>query len=251
MSEAKGSSGGFLGFLRETAIVLVGALIASTLLRLFLVQVFVIPSRSMEDTLRIGDRVAVQKVQPYERGDVVVFRDALEWLGNPDRTRLSWWQEALTFVGLLPDESANHLVKRVVGLPGDHVTCCDSLGRLSVNGVAVDEAGYLYADAATGESVKPSDFPFDVVVPAGRLFVMGDHRDNSADSRCHLDEAVNGVEGAGAFVPTDAVVGTTVAVLFPFDRWQGFSTPDSFDVVPPSEADPPAAPVIRGPRVPC
>jgi len=251
VAEAKEPAGGFLGFLRESAIVLVGALVASTLLRLFLVQVFVIPSRSMEDTLRIGDRVAVQKVQPYDRGDVVVFRDDLEWLGNPDRTRLAWWAEALTFVGLMPDESANHLVKRVVGLPGDRVTCCGTDGRLSVNGVPVDETAYLYVDPATNTMVKPSEFPFDVVVPAGRLFVLGDHRDNSADSRCHLDEAVNGVAGAGAFVPTDAVVGTTVAVLFPFDRWKSFTTPTSFDDIPANETEAPASPVIRGPGVPC
>lgn len=236
---------GILDFLKEVVIVVVGALIASTLIRLFLVQVFAIPSRSMVDTLEIGDRVAVQKVAGFERGDVVVFRDDLEWLGNPDRYRRPAWQDALVFLGLMPDESSNHLVKRVIGMPGDRVVCCDSDGRLEINGVALDEGAYLHADPS-GRPEAPSEYPFDVVVPAGRIFVMGDHRSNSADSRCHLDEQYNGVAGINAFPRVESVVGTTVATLFPFDRWRTFATPAVFGSVPDALGAPPDRPMITG-----
>lgn len=236
MDEERG--GGVGGFLKEVTIVVVGALIASTLLRLLLLQVFSIPSRSMESTLNVADRVAVQKVLPFHRGDVVVFRDHLEWLGNPDRNRLPAWQEALVFVGLAPDSSTNHLVKRVIGVEGDRVVCCDDAGRITVNGFALDETEYLYRDP-DGEQDAPSLGKFDVIVPKGRLWMMGDHRGASADSRCHLDETVDGVAHLGAFPSADDVVGAASFTLFPFDRWRGFSTPDAFDGVPePSELAP-------------
>lgn len=237
-------SGGFLGFLRETGIVVIGALIASTLLRMFLLQVFVIPSESMERTLLVGDRVAVQKVVGFQRGDIVVFRDDLGWMHTDAAARLAPWQSALMFVGLLPDESQNYLVKRVIGLPGDHVQCCDSQGRLTVNGVALDESSYLYSDA-TGHLVKPSEVPFDIVVPEGRLFVMGDHRNDSADSRCHLAVSNNGVLGGAAFVNRASVVGAVVATVFPLDRISGHGRPAAFDGVG-SGVAPPASPVING-----
>ena len=109
-------------------------------------------------------------------------------------------------MGLLPDESSNHLVKRVIGLPGDHVKCCDTLGRVTVNGKALDETSYLYKDAS-GAQVTPSDYVFDVIVPEVGLFVMGDHRDDSADSRCHLAESNNGVLGGLAFDQKESIVG--------------------------------------------
>ena len=243
MGEDKGASLG--GYLKEVAIVVVGALIASTLLRLLLVQVFSIPSRSMEATLNVGDRVAVQKVQPFQRGDVVVFRDELEWLGNPDRLHNEPWQDALIFIGLMPDESANHLVKRVIGVEGDHVVCCDANGAITVNGKALDESAYLYADPR-GQRNEPSLYAFDVVVPAGRIFVLGDHRQASADSRCHLDERVGDVNHLGGFPARSAVVGAAVATIFPFDRWRGYATPDTFASVPPATSPAPAKPVVTG-----
>lgn len=243
MGEEQGS--GLGGFLKEVAIVVVGALIASTLLRLLLVQVFSIPSRSMESTLNVGDRVAVQKVQPFQRGDVVVFRDDLEWLGNPDRFSNEPWQDVLVFIGLMPDASSNHLVKRVLGVEGDRVVCCDTDGRITVNGAALDESQYLYR-SPSGQQDDPSQFTFDVTVPAGRIFVLGDHRAASADSRCHLSEEMLGVDHLAGFPSTTSVVGASAFTLFPFDRWRGFGTPATFAAVPAATASAPQVPVVVG-----
>lgn len=239
-----------LAWVKEIAIVVIGALVASTLLRLFIAQMFVIPSGSMEQTLMVRDRVAVQKIVGFERGDIVVFRDTQGWLSRtPDETDPI--RKALTFVGLAPDESANHLIKRVIGVPGDHVTCCDAQGRLLVNGVPLEEDSYLYIDEQTGRPVDPSMVKFDVVVPRDRVFVMGDHRNNSQDSRCHLSDERDGeTTGSAAFIPTENIVGTAVAVVFPFSRIRGITRPDAFEGVPYAESVP-DEPIITGPRVNC
>lgn len=251
-SDGVGSAAGspFLSWLREIAIVVVGALIASTLLRVFVAQMFVIPSSSMENTLLIGDRVAVQKIVPFQRGDIVVFRDSLGWLGAaPPEESLP--QKVLIFIGLAPDESANHLIKRVIGVAGDHVSCCDARGRVTVNGAALNEKDYLYIDPATGKQADPSTRSFDVVVPAGTIFVMGDHRNASQDSRCHLTEDVPGKPaGYKAFVPVSDIVGTAVAVVYPFDRFHGLTRPGTFNDVP-APGPAPAKPVINEAPTPC
>jgi signal peptidase I len=239
-----------LAWLREITIVVIGALVASTLLRLFVAQMFVIPSSSMENTLLIGDRVAVQKIVPFQRGDIVVFRDSLGWLGAAPPEE-DFGQKVLIFIGLAPDESANHLIKRVVGIPGDHVTCCDAKGRVAVNGVALNETDYLYVDPVTGVQSDPSGKSFDVVVPAGTVFVMGDHRNFSQDSRCHIGEEVPGKpEGYEAFVPITDIVGTAVAVVYPFGRFHGLTRPQTFTNIP-APAEAPEEPVIKGERVVC
>ncbi|MGC3993707.1 MAG: signal peptidase I [Propionicimonas sp.] len=238
------------GWLREIAIVVIGALIASTLLRLFVAQMFVIPSGSMENTLLIRDRVAVQKIVGYQRGDIIVFRDTLGWLA-PAKVSDDPLQRALVFVGLAPDESSNHLIKRVIGVAGDHVTCCDARGRVTVNGTALNEQDYLYTDPSTGKQVEPSSVSFDVVVPAGTVFVMGDHRNDSADSRCHLNDDTNGgPEGEKAFIPVENIVGTAVAVVYPFDRIHAISRPRTFEGVP-AGGTPPSEPVLTGNKVVC
>lgn len=225
---------------KEIAIVVVGALIASTLLRLFIAQMFVIPSGSMENTLLIRDRVMVQKVAGWSRGDVVVFRDTQGWLSEPEE-ETDPVRRTLIFIGLAPDESSNHLIKRVIGLPGDTVKCCDAQGRITVNGQPLDESEYLYA--SNGQPVAPSEFPFQVTVPAGRLWLMGDHRNNSQDSRCHLTE---GTEGSAAFVPMENVVGSAVAVVYPFDRWRTLPRPATYTNVPTPTQPAPTKPVVVG-----
>jgi signal peptidase I len=243
---------------REALIVVVGALLASTLLRLFVVQLFEIPSGSMEPLVQGGpgvetdDRVAVQKIFGFERGDAVVFRDTQGWLGEEPAADSDWLHIALVFVGLAPDESTGYLIKRVIGMPGDRVACCDAQGRITVNGTPLDESSYLYVDPATGEQVNPSNNTFDVTVPEGRIFVMGDHRNSSMDSRCHLPEEVSGEpRGIKGFVPVENVVGTAVARVFPFDRFTGISRPATFEQVPDATESPPPEPVINGEITQC
>jgi signal peptidase I len=213
---------GFTAVLRETAIVVALSLVIATLVRIFLVQAFLIPSQSMEDTLLVGDRVLVSKLTTrfgeIQRGDVVVFADPDGWLSPSvddgttslgDRLR-----DALQFVGVLPEDSEGHLIKRVIGVGGDTVVCCDDDGRITVNGVAVDESSYL----SPGD--EPSATEFEVEVPADELFVMGDHRSNSGDSR------VNGT------VPEDRVTGRAFAVVWPVSRWESLSRPEAFEAIP-------------------
>ena len=140
-------------------------------LHAFIAQTFVIPSGSMQNTLEIGDRVLAKKFGDFQRGDVVVFSDTGHWLhddqGSDDQSS---------------EDKPGYLIKRVIGMPGDHVVCCDTAGRLTVNGHALEETDYLFVNE-DGTTVHPSDITFDVVVPEGRIFVMGDHRDVSSDSR--------------------------------------------------------------------
>nr|WP_231980714.1 signal peptidase I [Tessaracoccus coleopterorum] len=143
---------------------------------------FIIPSGSMQNTLQVNDRVLVSKFGGFQRGDVVVFEDPGDWLPPtpPVTNRL---QIALEFIGVLPNSGTEHLIKRVIGMPGDHVRLADD-GRIEVNGVALDEAAYLYSE--NGVQVAPASVPFDIVVPKDAIFVMGDHRNQSNDSRCRL-----------------------------------------------------------------
>ncbi len=203
---------------KEAFIILVGAVVVSSVLQHFVGQMFIIPSGSMEHTLEVGDRVIAEKISHVERGDIVVFRDSGGWLGPTPMVKRGPVGQALEFVGVLPDTSQNYLIKRVIGMPGDTVTCCDSVGHLTVNGRSIDEKAYLYR-SESGEQVAPSDIRFTVVVPAGRIFVMGDHRNASADSRCHLADEVPGEpQGADAFVPLTDVAGVGWAVFAPFNR---------------------------------
>lgn len=214
--------------LREAVVVLGSAIVLSLLIKTFLVQAFYIPSGSMEPTLSDGDRVMVSKLVPgifdVNRGDIVVFVDPGGWLSHSPDVPRNGVTEAVSrgmeFIGLLPADADDHLIKRVIGVGGDHVVCCDDSGRVSVNGVAISEP-YLIAGAA------PSDDAFDVVVPAEHLFVMGDNRPNSRDSR------YNPGSPGGGMIPVRNVVGSAFTIIWPIENWTVLRNPgETFDVVP-------------------
>lgn len=199
--------GGFLAAVRETAVVIVGALLISALVRTFLLQAFWVPSGSMEQTLIRGDRILVWKPgDAVGRGDVIVFRDPGDWLADPIPP--TGWEGALTdvgvFIGVLPSSSGDDLVKRVIGVAGDTISCCSPDGRILRNGQPIDEP-YVYPGDRTDQ------IRFSVTVPEGRVFVMGDHRSDSADSRYHM-ELEDGT------VPVANVVGRAIVIMWPLSR---------------------------------
>ncbi|MBE3073807.1 MAG: signal peptidase I [Actinobacteria bacterium] len=220
--------------LREFVIVVGLALLLSLIVKTWLMQAFYIPSESMENTLLTGDRVVVNKLVPspigLKRGDVIVFEDPDHWLPDPVPIRRSPLAGALnstfTFVGLLPNDAGNHLIKRVIGLPGDRVACCDDSKKVTVNGVPLTEPYIFPGDA-------PSLAPFDITVPARRVWVMGDHRSDSADSRPH-DQNSGGAKGS---VPESLIVGRAITVVWPIQHWAWLANPgETFAKVPAATA---------------
>lgn len=209
-------------WLKEVATVVVIAVVLSFLIKTFLFRAFYIPSESMVSTLDVNDRIFVNLLVPepfaLSRGDVVVFKDTKGWLTpTPEKADgpLTWVQNSLTFVGLLPDNSEQHLVKRVIGLPGDHVICCDADGRLTINGSPLDET---YVNPAETPEIRN----FDVVVPAGKVWVMGDNRNHSADSRSHADSN-------GGFVDLADIEGKAAVIAWPLNRLTALDNyPDVF-----------------------
>jgi signal peptidase I len=241
-----------LVFFKELAAVVVGAIIVASLLRGFVGQMFLIPSFSMKNTLQVDDRVVVEKLGGIKRGQVVVFKDPGGWLTDSTARERGPIGKAFQFVGVMPDTSTEHLIKRVVGMPGDRVVCCDDTGRLTVNGQTLDETPYLATEAGEVQ-VRPSTIAFDVVVPHGHLFVMGDNRSHSRDSRCHLNDVQAGAtKGQNAFVSQELVVGRAVAVVWPFDRRHRLPIPDTFDTVPSGpQPAPDLATITAGPEASC
>ncbi|QNE37850.1 signal peptidase I [Leifsonia shinshuensis] len=212
---------GWKVLLRDVVVIFVIAVLVSFLIKTFVARSFYIPSGSMENTLQINDRIIVNELQPsvfpLSRGDVVVFKDPGGWLpaaapqtGNPIQQGVG---AVLDFVGLGASDSDQHLVKRLIGLPGDHITCCNALGQMSVNGVPLKEPYVLLPAGQQAVSAKP----FDVTVPAGKIWVMGDNRYNSADSRYHMDDPTKG------FVPMNDVVGRAFVVSWPVSHWTWLS----------------------------
>jgi len=226
---------GAAAFLRDLVVIVVVAVLASFLIKTFLIRSFYIPSESMENTLQVGDRILVNELVPglvpLQRGDVVVFQDPGGWLEGDQVSPPSNAVEAagdwvLSLVGLSTQDANNHLVKRVIGLPGDHVVCCNALGQMSVNGAPLDEPYVLLNPGSRAVSAVN----FDVVVPKGRLWVMGDNRYNSKDSRFNGDTPSKG------FVPIKNVVGRAFVVSWPISHWSWLSDyPSTFSGVPAPE----------------
>ncbi|GAB3955728.1 signal peptidase I [Micromonospora vulcania] len=197
-------------FWKELPILLGVAILVAVLVRAFVLQTFFIPSPSMENTLKIDDRVLVNKLvydfRSPHRGEVVVFKAPIEWSGNPD---------------------GEDFIKRVIGVGGDHVVCCDPEDRLTINGKSLDEP---YIFSADGVRDKPADQEFDITVPKGRLWVMGDHRSASGDSLEHWQQSGQNI--TEATIPEDEVVGRAFTVFWPVNRATWLTVPDEFDGIP-------------------
>lgn len=215
-SRPRSKRGGVGRFLRDVLLILLAAIVISFLIKTFLIRSFYIPSESMEPTLVKLDRIIVNElvpdVIPLEHGDVVVFKDPGGWLDpapvidqNPVQ---AFFDGLLSIVGLTAPDSNDHLIKRVIGMPGDHVVCCNEFDQITVNDVPLEEP---YIRPNTGLA-RPEEI-FDVTVPDRSLWVMGDNRGNSQDSRFNLNGPT------GGFVPYDNVVGRAVLITWPIDRW--------------------------------
>jgi len=216
---------------QELPLLLVVAFCLAVLIRTFLMQAFYIPSGSMEDTLLVGDRVLVNKVvyefRDPERGEVIVFKGPENWTAIENRVDpgAGFFSKLGHTVGDLigiSQPGEKDFIKRVIGVPGDEVSCCDSDGRIYVNGVAIDEP-YVSRNSTRGQPAPKScgtrDFA-PVKVEPGMLFVLGDHRRVSQDSRCQ------------GLVPISNVIGKAMVIVTPFDRWGSLARQEVFDKVP-------------------
>ena len=208
-------------FWRELLTIVVAAAILTLLVKAFVVQVYRIPSASMENTLQVGDRVLVNKIvyhfRDIARGDIVVFSGQDSW--GPDAPPPSsdpvvrLFDDVLSGIGL--QSSQTYYIKRVIGLPGDHVACCTD-GKVTVNGVPLSEGAYLFPGNL------PSTFKFSEIVPSGHVWVMGDHRSDSDDSRYHP-----GDPGGGA-IPENQVVGRAFLIIWPPSQIRDLPIPSTF-----------------------
>ncbi|MGB3413347.1 MAG: signal peptidase I [Microbacteriaceae bacterium] len=203
-------------FFRDLAIIVVIALGISFVVKSYLVRSFYIPSASMENTLKIDDRILVEqltgKVLDIHRGDILVFKDPGGWLKGtpvklPERNGMSWLTD---LIGITAPDDGDHLIKRVLGLPGDQVACCNGFGQLTINGVPINESGYVILPPGI---TKVSAIDFNVTVPPGQLWMLGDNRYNSGDSR------YNQLGPGSGFVPIENVVGRAILITWPVERW--------------------------------
>jgi signal peptidase I len=212
-------------FWRELGVIVTAALVLTILLKAFVVQVFSIPSGSMENTLMVGDRVLVNKLvyrfRSIDRGDIVVFSGQGSWdppaPPGPGNPVIRLWDDLTNLVGI--SAPGTDYIKRVIGLPGDRVACCDAHGRVTVNGVPLNEGSYIHP----GES--PSQLQFGITVPPGRLWVMGDNRADSDDSRFRMEAPGQGT------IPESAVVGRAFVIIWPSSRWTDLPIPNTFGQV--------------------
>jgi signal peptidase I len=208
-------------FWRDLAVIVIAALVLTILLKAFVVQVFSIPSGSMENTLLPGDRILVNKMvyrfRSIERGDIVVFSGSGSWdltTSPPSNPLARFWDDATGLVGIAGP--GTDYVKRVIGVPGDHVVCCNAQGQVMVNGVALSEKSYIYPGAL------PSQIRFNITVPPDRLWVMGDNRADSDDSRYRMGDI------GGGTIPESAVVGRAFLKIYPLSRLGDLPIPNTF-----------------------
>jgi signal peptidase I len=220
-------------FVRDLILILLAALLVSFVVKTFFIRSFYVPSPSMSNTLEINDHIVVNllspSLMPLKNGDVVVFTDPGGWYTGetvqpPASPLSSAITNVLAFIGLTAPDDNDHLVKRVIGLPGDHVKCCNALGQVSVNDVPLKEPYIVLPPGTTKDD--PRDF--DITVPKGKLWVMGDNRYNSEDSAAH-----NADHTANPFVPISDVVGRAFVITWPISRWAPLSDyPTTFSGVP-------------------
>jgi signal peptidase I len=212
-------------FWRDLVVIVVAALALTILLKAFVVEVFSIPSGSMENTLLPGDRVLVSKIvyrfRDITRGDVVVFSGQGSWGPDapppPGNPFVRLWGDLTNLIGVTAP--GTDYIKRVIGIPGDHVVCCDAQGRITVNGVPLSERSYIHPGDV------PSSVPFNITVPAGHLWVMGDNRADSDDSRYRTTDP-----GGGA-IPESQVVGRAFVIIWPLSRIGDLPIPATFQQV--------------------
>jgi signal peptidase I len=223
---------------RELPLLIVVALAIALLIKAFVVQAFWIPSASMENTLEINDKILVNKLVYHFRsiqpGDIIVFDGAGSWdpasppgrpSSNPlvrayDATIVSLLHSIAGLFGTVPGQT--DYIKRVIGVPGDRVACCNAQGLITVNGVALQEQSYLFPGATPSDAPAGYSGHFRITVPAGRLWVLGDNRAISADSRLHQDDPGQGT------IPESAVIGRAFMIVWPLSRWRVLPIPSTF-----------------------
>ena len=242
MAATKDSDRKHLAWWQETALLLVIAVGLSLIIKTFFVQAFYIPSESMEPGLVNNDRILVEKPSYWlggtpQRGDVVVFKDPGDWLPAYEKTGPTGTvSQGLAKIGLYP--TGGHLVKRVIGIAGDTIVCCDDQGRISVNGQPLDEDDYVKDPEET--TCRGPEGPHDCdwtagPVPDDHVFLMGDNRANSADSSYHLCTTASeksGCDPADAYIDEDLIVGKVFSVIWPRDHWDWLTRPKTFSSVP-------------------